>query len=40
MSGAGSEGLGLEHKSPERVSEEAGAARAGEVLLGGLLAVL
>ena len=29
-----------EHKSPERVSEEAGAAGACEVLLSGLLAVL
>ena len=29
-----------EHKSPERVSEEAGAAGASEVLLSGLLAVL
>ena len=28
------------HKSPERVTKEAGAAGAGEVLLGGLLAVL
>ena len=28
------------HKSPECVTKEAGAAGAGEVLLGGLLAVL